>query len=64
MEINEINNRQLKIEILNYSVGFLVENNIIKEEDAPYTEGSFGYIYKKDNGEIEALYKINCKNIS
>lgn len=56
MEKNEINNNDLKIGIANSAIEMLINEKKIQKLDN--TKLEYGYIFAKENGEIEALLKI------
>ena len=58
METNLIANKELKVNVLDTSVAYLINMNAMTKEDLPYLKAEFGYIYQRDDGYIEALYKI------
>ena len=58
MEINQMYNRQIKEAIVNSAVGLLIENNLITREEFPTLSVNAGYVFSKDDGNIEALFRI------
>lgn len=59
-EINQINNNKLKSNIANLTANLLLNQNIILQEELINLSINYGYIYTKENGEIEALFKTIC----
>lgn len=59
METNQIYNSGLKENIVNAAIGVLVNNNLITQEDFKGLGVHFGYMFSKDNDQIEALFKLN-----
>lgn len=62
MESNQINNIKLKENACNIMTSMLLNAKIISEEEIKDIQFEFGYIYKKDNNEIEALIKMTCND--
>ena len=62
METNEINNKKLKEELANYSLEMLLSKNIINTNDLSSVECIYGYLFTKDDGVLEALYKLSIKD--
>lgn len=58
MEINQINNTNLKMFFANKVVDFLLDNKLIEENWLKNLKIEFGYIFTKIDGEIEALLKV------
>ena len=60
MEINEINNSRLKQNIAEATIGVLLNNKLIIDNDLPNFQIQFGYIFSKEDGVLEALMKTIC----
>lgn len=60
MEINEINNSRLKQNIAEATIGVLLNNKLIIDNDLPNLQIQFGYIFSKEDGVLEALMKTIC----
>lgn len=60
MEINEINNSRLKQNIAKATIGVLLNNKLIIDNDLPNFQIQFGYIFSKEDGVLEALMKTIC----
>lgn len=62
MEINEISNSNLKQNIADATVGVLLNNNLIVENELQNYQIQFGYIFTKEDGVLEALMKAICND--
>ena len=62
MEINEISNSKLKQNIANATVGVLLNNKLIVENELQNYQIQFGYIFTKEDGILEALMKAICND--
>ena len=60
MEKNEINNSKLKLNIADATVQMLLNLKLIVENELPYFQIQFGYIFTKEDGTLEALMKTIC----
>ena len=60
MEINQINNRKIKYNIGNASLKLLIDNNFINHEELKNVVLEYGYLFSKEDGNLEALLKISC----
>lgn len=58
MEINQMYNRDLRENLFNAALGVLFDNNLIQQEDLKDLGVTVGYMFSKDDGQIEALFKI------
>lgn len=58
MERNLKFDKNTKINLGNAAVQLLIQKNIINEDDFKNLKLEYGYIFEKDNGQIEALFKI------
>ncbi|MBO4627599.1 MAG: DUF4272 domain-containing protein [Lachnospiraceae bacterium] len=58
METNQIYNRQLKEAIGNECIKVLMQNNQMTPEDFKTLGISWGYLYTRDDGQIEAVLKM------
>lgn len=58
MEINHISNRELKYNIGNTAINLLLSSQEIKESDLANIVLEFGYLFQKEDGEFEVLFKI------
>ena len=58
MEINEINNREIKQTLANCAIKILLSQNIITNDELISAQFSYGYVFTKDDGVLEALYKV------
>ncbi len=57
-EVNQINNKELKEELLDNALAVLVDANEIKPEDFKGIQAKFGYLLMIENHGLEALFKI------
>ena len=57
-EVNQINNKELKEQLLDSALAFLVNANEIKPKDFKGIQAIFGYLLMLENYGIEALFKI------
>ena len=62
MEINQINNRNIKENLINYAINILLTNNIVSNDDIVNLSFSVAYAFTKVDGAIEALFKAELKN--
>ena len=60
MEKNQIFNSNLKQAIVNNVVGGLIQNKMIEESDLPTLGVHFGYLYSRDDDQIESLFKVSA----
>ncbi len=58
MEVNQIRNSELKENIVNTAIRILVENNLVTEDDFPGLNVNIGYLFTKENGQLESLFKL------
>ena len=58
MEINQIRNSELKENIVNTAIGILLENNLVTNDDFPGLNVNVGYLFTKENGQLESLFKL------
>ena len=59
METNQIYNRELKENLVNAAVGVLMNNELITQDDFASLGVSMGYLFTKDDGQIEGLFQIS-----
>ena len=57
MEQNQIYNSQLKENVVNTALGILVNNKLVTREDFNGLSVNIGYIFTKEDGQIEALFR-------
>lgn len=57
-EVNQINNKELKEELLDNALACLVNAHEITTEDFKRIQAKFGYLLMLENHGIEALFKI------
>lgn len=62
MEVNQISNTKVKEEIGTIAVKTLLANKIITQEDLINIKVSYGYIFTKEDGMIEALLYLLTPN--
>lgn len=60
MEINQKYNRDITESLFNTAIGMLMQNEIITEKDFSSISVNLGYLFSKEDGELESLYKINA----
>ena len=58
LDINQINNKELRENLLDNAFAYLVNTNMIKKEDFAGMKARFGYLLMVENHGIEALFKI------
>ncbi|MBR5712293.1 MAG: DUF4272 domain-containing protein [Lachnospiraceae bacterium] len=58
MEVNQIFNRQLKEALGNEAIRVLMMNNLMTQDDFRTLGITWGYVYTRDDGQIEAAFKM------
>ena len=58
MEQNQKYNNQIKNAIVNASVGGLLDNQLLTEDELSGLEVHFAYVFSRDDGKIEALLRV------
>jgi len=58
MEVNQIRNSELKENIVNTAINILVQNNLVTQDDFPGLNVNIGYLFTKENGQFESLFKL------
>ena len=58
MEINQKHNRDIAGSLFNAAISILVQNEQITKEDFPSISVNLGYLFSKEDGELEGLFKI------
>ena len=59
MEKNLQFNKSTKNYVLDCTIDFLIKNGMLEENELPYIQCTFGYIFEREDKQIEALFKIN-----
>ena len=59
MEVNQINNRNVKEKLAGYALNVLESQKLITEKDYKNLSFSFGYLFSKEDGVLEGLYKVS-----
>ena len=62
MEVNKINDNELKEQLANIAISVLTSGGFIKQEDLAGTRVDFGYVFLKASGNVEALYRLILPN--
>ena len=58
MEQNQIYNSPLKNNIVNTTVGAMLGNGMISQEELPSLGVHFGFIFSREDGQIDALFQV------
>lgn len=58
METNQMYNRELKEHLVNSAIGVLLDNELVTQEEFPGLSVTMGYLFSKDDGQLEALFAI------
>ena len=58
MEINEIRNNTIKEKLANTAIKILLGSNLITNEELLSIKVNFGYVFRKEDEKIEALFKV------
>ena len=58
MEVNQIQNSRLKENLANAAINILVQNNLVTQDDFKGLGVDIGYLFTKENGELESLFKL------
>lgn len=61
-EVNKINDRNLTGEIGSKAITFLANNNKIGSNDLQNLQVQFAYLYQRDDGVLEGLFKIMLRD--
>ncbi|MBO4882493.1 MAG: DUF4272 domain-containing protein [Lachnospiraceae bacterium] len=59
MEVNQIRNSELKENLVNTAINILVQNNLVTKDDFPGLTVNVGYLFTKDNGQFESLFRLD-----
>lgn len=59
MKTNLINNTNLKNNITSTAINYLLGNGKIEKSDAENSEVSYGYLFAKEDNELEAMFKLS-----
>ncbi len=62
MKTNLINNTDLKNNITSTAINYLLGNGRIEKADAENSEVSYGYLFAKEDNELEAMFKLSTPN--
>lgn len=62
MEFNQIHNANLKERISSLAVKLLLDNKIITEEERAHIKATYGYVFTKADGMVEALLYLTTEN--
>ena len=61
-EVNKINDWRLTDDIMGQSINLLRSQNFISDNDIPNLGVDFAYLYQRDNGVLEGLFKVFINN--
>ena len=57
-EVNQINNRELKEQLADSALAFLLNQKLLEQTDLPGIKVEFGYLLMLKNHGMEALFKV------
>ena len=58
MEVNQIRNDSLKESLANTAINILLHSNLVTESDLSGLKVDIGYLFAKEDGEYESLFKL------
>ena len=62
MEVNQISNFELIRDVSNKALNYLISQNKINPNNLPKIKSEFGYMFTREDGYLEALFKLIVNN--